>query len=86
MDAKQKLKLCEGCRNNHYNKPGNSTTGRCWSLDTAEVVMRTQVGWWHNPPYRWNPQQTLSCHHDTGRIAWVDRKDPRVVEPEKATQ
>ena len=83
MDAKQKLKLCRGCRDNYYNQPGNSDTGRCWMLDSAEPVTRMNVGFWQNPPYYWNPEQTLSCHHPEGSV-WIKREDCRVKE--KATQ
>ena len=34
---------CVGCYNNHYNQPGNSTTGKCWSLPSAKLKTRFQL-------------------------------------------
>lgn len=46
---------------------------------TEKVVERTQVGTWQNPPYRWQPQATLSCHRPEGRH-WIERSDVRLIE------
>jgi hypothetical protein len=77
MTNDQKKTLCAGCRDNFYNIPGNSTTGECWLLANAKPVERTSVGTWQNPPYHWQPQQTLSCHHPEGRH-WIKDDDPRL--------
>lgn len=77
-EKEQRKTLCAGCRNDFYNQPGNSTTGECWSLTSSEVVQKTRVGWWQNPPYDWNPQVTLTCHHAPGQFAWIDRDDVRL--------
>lgn len=77
MNAEQKKQLCDGCHYSFYNRPGNSTTGQCWSLASAEPVMRTRIGVWQNPPYQWQPQQTLSCHEPDGS-RWLTQDDPRI--------
>jgi hypothetical protein len=79
MSNDEKLKLCRGCYNDHYNQPGNSTLGHCWSLDTAKPVERTSVGTWQEPPYSWQPKTTLSCHRQQGS-SWISRDDVRLVE------
>ena len=78
MDKAEKRTLCYGCRNNYYNLPGNSTTGECWMLKTAKPVERTRVGVWQNPPYRWNPATTLSCHTPENSTTWIEKTDVRI--------
>lgn len=78
MTADEKKTLCHECRNDFYNRSGNSTTGECWSLKSAELVERTRVGWWQNGPYEWRPETTLSCHHAPGQFAWIKRDDVRL--------
>lgn len=70
---------CEGCKNNYYNKPGNSTAGECWMLKSATVVERVRVGIWQEPPYADKPQKTLSCHRPDNGTTWLTRDDCRVV-------
>ena len=36
-------KHCAGCRDNFYNQPGNSTTGKCWSLPSAKFVTKWRL-------------------------------------------
>lgn len=68
--------MCTGCRNDFYNI---NREGGCWSYKSAEVVTRAQVGTWQNPPYRWRPRRTLSCHRPEG-LSWVQEDDCRVVD------
>lgn len=77
MTKTEKLVLCRGCRDNFYNQPGNSTEGECWMLAKAQPVERTSVGTWQRPPYTWQPQTTLSCHHRDGEH-WIKQDDPRI--------
>jgi hypothetical protein len=79
MTIEEKKALCAGCRNDFYNRPGHSSTGQCWSLQSAKVVERTRVGWWQAPPYVWDPVTTLQCHHCPGQIAWISSDDVRVI-------
>lgn len=81
--ASNKQQYCGGCRNDYYNRPGNSDTGDCWSLETAKVVNRTRVGWWEKPPYKWKPVKTLDCYHTPGVYAWLPREDVRISAPKK---
>lgn len=78
MTHEEKKRLCQGCRDNYYNQSGNSTIGECWMLSKAEPVVRTSVGTWQPPPYTWNPQTTLSCHHPEGRH-WIKSDDCRIA-------
>lgn len=68
------LPLCQGCRNNFYNQGGNSSTGCCWSLESAKVVERFRIGWWTQPtsPNAYSKVVTLSCHHAPGQYALHD--------------
>ena len=65
--------ICEGCRNDYYNRDGG-----CWHFGRATVVTRTQVGTWQNPPYKWLPRKTLCCHTAPDGRHWIKRDDPRV--------
>lgn len=64
-------KLCAGCRDNFYNTRGNSTTGECWNLKTAQVVTRFRLSWWTQPDTKgaFQKVETNSCHYATGRYA-----------------
>lgn len=73
--AKSKT-LCSGCRNDYYN---HNREGGCWSYQSARVVQLTKVGVWQNPPYKWTPRDTLSCHSPNGAV-WINEDDPRVVQ------
>jgi hypothetical protein len=76
MATKKTKQLCQGCHNNFYNSGAKG----CWSFGSAEAVTRTRVGTWQNPPYTWQPEVTLSCHSPEG-TTWIERDDPRLVEP-----
>jgi hypothetical protein len=66
--------MCRGCRDDYYNQAERSG---CWCFEKAEVVTRTKVGYWQPPPYRWEPQVTLSCHRPEG-YAWIEQNDVRI--------
>jgi hypothetical protein len=73
-DEDEKLRLCDGCRDDYYNhreKPGFDGATRCWSLKTAEIVARYRIGWWtaQDSPKNYTPVRTLSCHHRPGGYA-----------------
>ncbi len=61
-DEKRK-QYCGGCRNNIYNEPNNMGVTECWSLETAEVVLRKFVHVDQVPPWNQVAERTLSCHH-----------------------
>lgn len=81
MTDADKLKLCSGCRDDFYNDHNPYGVKRCWSLDSAQPVVKTMVGVWQNPPYTWRPQTTLSCHRPDGSV-WINSDDVRIREPE----
>ena len=72
---KGKLEYCAGCREDHYNQPGNSTTGRCWNLDTAESVTRYKLAWWTAPTESgaFAEVKTNSCHREPGQFAFYEK-------------
>jgi hypothetical protein len=72
MTEQDKLKMCEGCRDNFYNGTGAK---QCWSLPTAQVVTRYRIGWWTAPtvPGAYTKVQTLHCHHAPGQYAMHEK-------------
>lgn len=44
-------KHCSGCYDDHYNREGNSISGRCWMRDKAQMVTRIEVPIDMRPPY-----------------------------------
>lgn len=75
MSTQDKQQYCSGCRDDHYNQRGNSTTGECWNLKTAKVVTRYRIGWWTTPtePFAFRKVTTLSCHNAAGRYAHYEQ-------------
>ena len=67
-------KLCSGCHDDFYNK---NEKGGCWMFASAEVVERQRVGTWQPPPYKWNPETTLSCYHGEG-CSMLPKDDCRI--------
>ena len=60
--------MCLGCADNHYNQPGNSIDGECWSFKLAKVC--DKVG--HSTLNVQNGmdtvmRDTLSCWHAVSR-------------------
>ena len=68
--------MCSGCYNDFYN---HKEKNGCWCYGNAKVVTRTLVGVWQNPPYKWIPQKTLSCHRPKGQC-WIEKNDCRIKE------
>lgn len=67
-------KACTGCREDYYNHDNNSTTGKCWNLDRAKIVMRYQIGWWTpcDKIENFNKVKVPSCYCRTGEFAYFD--------------
>lgn len=67
-------KYCKGCYDNYYNQGSNSTTGECWSLQTAKVVEKWCIDWWTPMDKKENFRQvtTNSCHSEPGQVAFMD--------------
>ncbi len=63
MSEDEKLKHCAGCHDDHYNQPGNSWSGRCWSLPKMKLIKRKEVSIDQVPP--WNQKARLfpACYH-----------------------
>lgn len=41
-----KVTHCRGCRDDFYNRSGNSSTGHCFSLETAKLRWRWVINMW----------------------------------------
>lgn len=55
-------KHCAGCRNDYYNFPGNSTTGKCWMLESAKMVWALDIPVDLRPPYHMKQTKRPSCY------------------------
>ena len=75
MSDQAKKLFCCGCRDDFYNKPGNSTAGECWRLKSAKTVTRYRLGWWTRPTEAgaFTKVETLNCHYEPGRFAFKER-------------
>lgn len=69
-----KRSLCRGCTEDYYNQ---TEPNGCWLLGDAQVVIRSGVGTFQEPPYSWNPQKTLSCNRPEG-LHWLEKSDCRM--------
>ena len=67
MNAKlseaEKLARCFGCRNNFYNGYNDLGVTRCWSLESAKLVMKKEVHFDQIPPWNQRAALFLSCYH-----------------------
>ena len=63
MSKNEKLKHCIGCRNNFYNGNNNMEIKECWSLKSAKLVLKKEVGVDQRPPWKQKPRRVLSCYH-----------------------
>lgn len=68
MDAKH----CAGCRNDFYNGNNQMGIGKCWSLESAQLVNRWRAGWW-DPPNLAMRCRVPSCFVQTGIAAYSER-------------
>lgn len=61
---------CSGCRDDYYNT-GESV---CWSLDSATLVTRYELGWWDDPTLKRNYRKVVvpSCYRRPGTFAYVE--------------
>lgn len=73
---KKTKQLCDGCHNDYYNQ---TREDGCWSFRTAKRVQKVRVGTWQDPPYVWQPVDTLDCYCPERGTTMLGRKDPRVV-------
>lgn len=63
---------CHGCRDDYYNKQDN---GPCWSLASAELVTRYQLGWWDDPTVKRNYTKVTvpNCYRRPGAYAYMEK-------------
>lgn len=62
-DLQAKKRHCEGCHDDYYNQPGNSTTGYCWSLPSMVLTMRKEVSIHQRPPWTQEATRLPDCYH-----------------------
>lgn len=70
MKKEDKKKYCSGCYCSCYNF-GTGGAKECWSLDSAELVMKKEVHVDQRPPWNQKPIKVLSCYHKQ-RYVYVD--------------
>jgi len=63
MTEIEKLKHCANCHDNFYNQKGNSSEGRCWSLDSMKLIMRKEVSVDQRPPWNQKARIIPDCYH-----------------------
>ena len=78
---------CVGCRNDHYTRPGNSTSGACSSLKDAKLVKRWRLHWWTTPttPRAYTEVVVPSCYHQPGQYAYEKTLPEFAVDPVRLT-
>mgnify|MGYP001576579523 CR=1 FL=1 len=83
MQIKSKT-LCEGCRNDFYNQPGNAPGGECWLFQKAKVATRWRLPWWTAPTESgaFTKVRTLDCHTEPGRFAFYETLPKFAVDPQ----
>jgi hypothetical protein len=59
---------CGGCRNNFYNHSGNSSTGHCWSLESAKLRWRWVINMQTpmDKKSRFYRKRVYTCYHGEG--------------------
>ncbi len=70
MTKSEKLKMCQGCRDNFYN--GNNDLGvkECWALDSAKLIKRKKIHVNQRPPWNQKPISVLSCYSQPSFVFW----------------
>lgn len=63
-----KLRHCDGCENNFYNGNNPLNIKVCWSLESAELVLKKEVPVDQCPPWTQEPKLVLSCFHKNGYV------------------
>ena len=68
MNERDKLKHCNGCRDDFYNGKNAIGVKRCWMLKDAKLVTRYRIGTWTRPtePGAFTECKVLSCYHQNG--------------------
>jgi hypothetical protein len=62
---------CAGCEDDFYNDHNPMGVKKCWSVDTAKMVMKKEVSSSQRPPWTQSPRLVPSCFHRNGCI-YVD--------------
>ena len=63
MTKEEKLRHCQGCRNDFYNGKNPYKIKECFSLKSAELMLKKEVYVNQIPPWNQEPRQILSCYH-----------------------
>ena len=65
MTAAVDKKHCDGCRNDHYNRPPNDG---CWSLDSAKIGSFKLVPAHQRPPWNMESRRLPNCYQRDGFV------------------
>jgi hypothetical protein len=68
MTEQEKLKHCQGCRDDFYNQGDNSTTGRCWKLPDMKLVWRKEILAAEQPPWTQKAKRVPACYSRVDRL------------------
>lgn len=68
MTESEKLQMCAGCRSNFYNDNNGMGVKWCWSLATANLVLKKEVHVDQRPPWTQKAKPVLDCYHAVGYV------------------
>ena len=68
LSEEEKLEHCVGCHCDFYNGKNDYAIKKCWSLDTAKLVMKKQVHRDQRPPWTQAPIKVSDCYRRDGYI------------------
>lgn len=63
-----KVAHCSGCRDDFYNRGGNSSDGHCWGLEAAKLRWRWVINMWTpmDRRERFQKVKVHDCFHGEG--------------------
>jgi len=68
MKKVEKLRMCEGCREDFYNGKNDIGVSECWMLKDAKPVMKRRVHITERPPWKRDPELVLTCYNQNGFV------------------
>lgn len=76
-------KHCRGCENDFYNGHNDMGIKECWSLKSAKLVTRFEIGTWTQPmqPGAFTEVRLPNCYHRKGSSFYTKEQLPDGVEP-----
>ena len=73
MTRDEKLRHCHGCENDFYNDKNPLGVKECWSLKSAKLKQRFEIGYWTEPTRKnaFVERKLFQCYHAKG-LAYYD--------------